>query len=213
MNKYVVEFIGTFFLVLTVVCTVNSDFGGAFQPIAIGSMLMVMIFAGGHISGAHFNPAVTLGVWMRGKCATSDVPGYVIAQLVGGALAAVIGGNILGKVPAAAATNMDIMPAMVAEILGTFALVWVILNVATAKSNAGNSHYGLAIGFTVTACAYGLGGFGSGGCFNPAVALGTLMNGLNTATNIGPIIAANLIGGALAAIAFKGLYTRQGDDD
>ena len=213
MNKYVVEFIGTFFLVLTVVCTVNSDFGGAFQPIAIGSMLMVMIFAGGHISGAHFNPAVTLGVWMRGKCATSDIPGYVIAQLAGGALAAVIGGNILGKVPAAAATNMDIMPAMIAEILGTFALVWVILNVATAKSNAGNSHYGLAIGFTVTACAYALGGFGSGGCFNPAVALGTLMNGLNTAANIGPIIIANLIGGALAALAFKGLYNSQGADD
>lgn len=213
MNKYVVEFIGTFFLVLAVVCTVNSDFGGAFQPIAIGSMLMVMIFAGGHISGAHFNPAVTLGVWMRGKCSTADVPGYVIAQLVGGALAAFIGGNVLGKMPTAAATNMDIMPGMVAEILGTFALVWVILNVATAKSNAGNSFYGLAIGFTVTACAYTLGGFGSGGCFNPAVALGTLMNGLNTGANIGPIIIADLIGGALAALAFKGLYHRQGDDD
>ena len=213
MNKYIVELIGTFFLVLTVICTVNSDFGGAFQPIAIGSILMVMIFAGGHISGGHFNPAVTLGVWMRGKCAASDVPGYVIAQFVGGALAAVIGGNVLGKVPAAAATNMSIMPAMVAEILGTFALVWVILNVATTKSNSGNSFYGLAIGFTVTACAYALGGFGSGGCFNPAVALGTLMNGLNTGANIGPIIAANLIGAALAALAFKALYHSQGADD
>lgn len=213
MKKYIVEFIGTFFLVLTVVCTVNSDFGGAFQPIAIGGMLMVMIFAGGHISGAHFNPAVTLGVWMRGKCDTSDVPGYVIAQLVGGALAAVVGGNLLGKVPAAAATNMDIMPAGIAEVLGTFALVWVILNVATTKSNSGNSFYGLAIGFTVTACAYALGGFGSGGCFNPAVALGTLMNGLNTAANIGPIIVANLIGGALAALVFKATYTSQDADD
>jgi len=213
MKKYIVEFIGTFFLVLTVVCTVNSDFGGAFQPIAIGGMLMVMIFAGGHISGAHFNPAVTLGVWMRGKCDTSDVPGYVIAQLVGGALAAVVGGNLLGKVPAAAAANMDIMPAGIAEVLGTFALVWVILNVATTKSNSGNSFYGLAIGFTVTACAYALGGFGSGGCFNPAVALGTLMNGLNTAANIGPIIVANLIGGALAALVFKATYTSQDADD
>jgi len=213
MNKYVVEFIGTFFLVLAVVCTVNSDFGGAFQPIAIGGMLMVMIFAGGHISGAHFNPAVTLGVWIRGKCATSDVPGYIIAQLLGGALAAFIGGSLLGKVPAAAASNMDMLQGGVAEVLGTFALVWVILNVATAKSNAGNSFYGLAIGFTVTACAYTLGGFGSGGCFNPAVALGTFMNGLNTGANIGPIIIANLLGGALAAFAFKGLYTSQGDDD
>jgi len=213
MKKYIVEFIGTFFLVLTVVCTVNSDFGGAFQPIAIGSMLMVMIFAGGHISGAHFNPAVTLGVWMRGKCAASDVPGYMIAQLLAGAAAAFIGGSVLGKVPAAAAANMDIMTAGVAEVLGTFALVYVILNVATTKSNAGNSFYGLAIGFTVTACAYALGGFGSGGCFNPAVALGTLINGLNTATNIAPIIVANLIGGALAAIVFKATYTSQDADD
>jgi len=108
MQKYVVEFIGTFFLVLAVVCTVN--FGGAFQPIAIGGMLMVMIFAGGHISGAHFNPAVTLGVWMRGKCSTADVPGYVIAQLIGGALAAFIGGNLLGKVPAAAGTLPNKLP-------------------------------------------------------------------------------------------------------
>ena len=213
MNKYVVEFVGTFFLVLTVVCTVNSDFGGAFQPIAIGSMLMVMIFAGGHISGAHFNPAVTLGVFLRGKCSAADVPGYVIAQLIGGALAAFIGGNVLGKMPAAAATNMDMMQGGVAEVLGTFALVWVILHTATTKSNAGNSFYGLAIGFTVTACAYALGGFGSGGCFNPAVALGTLINGLNTGANIGPIIIADLIGGALAAFAFKAVYTRQGADD
>jgi len=199
MNKYVVEFIGTFFLVLAVVCTVNSDFGGAFQPIAIGGMLMVMIFAGGHISGAHFNPAVTLGVWMRGKCATADVPGYVIAQLVGGALAAFLGGSVLGRI--------------LAEFLGTFALVWVILNVATAKSNAGNSFYGLAIGFTVTACAYTLGGFGTGGCFNPAVALGTLINGLNSGASMLPIIIADLLGGAAAALAFKALYHRQGDDD
>lgn len=213
MNKYIVEFIGTFFLVLAVVCTVNSDFGGAFQPIAIGGMLMVMIFAGGHISGAHFNPAVTLGVWMRGKCSAADVPGYMIAQLAAGALAAFLGGSVLGKNPAAAATTMDMAPGCIAEFLGTFALVWVILNVATAKSNAGNSFYGLAIGFTVTACAYTLGGFGSGGCFNPAVALGTLINGLNTGGSIGPIIAADLAGGAVAALAFKALYHSQGADD
>lgn len=213
MNKYVVEFIGTFFLVLAVVCTVNSDFGGAFQPIAIGGMLMVMIFAGGHISGGHFNPAVTLGVWIRGKCDTSDVPGYVIAQFVGGALAAFIGGTVLGKMPTAAASTMNMAQGGIAEFLGTFALVWVILNVATAKSNAGNSFYGLAIGFTVTACAYTLGGFGSGGCFNPAVAIGTLMNGLNTAGSIGPIIVADFLGGAVAAFAFKALYNSQGADD
>ncbi len=213
MKKYIVEFIGTFFLVLAVVCTVNSDFGGAFQPIAIGGMLMVMIFAGGHISGAHFNPAVTLGVFLRGKCAASDVPGYMIAQLLAGAAAAAIGGSVLGKVPAAAAVDMNMTTGIIAEVLGTFALVWVVLQTATTKSNAGNSFYGLAIGFTVTACAYTLGGFGSGGCFNPAVGVGTLINGLNTGANFGAIIVADLIAGALAAFAFKATYDSQGDDD
>jgi len=213
MKKYIVEFIGTFFLVLAVVCTVNSDFGGSFQPIAIGGMLMVMIYAGGHISGAHFNPAVTLGVFLRGKCAASDVPGYMIAQVLGGAVAAFIGGSLLGKVPATAAVDMNMMQGGVAEVLGTFALVWVVLHTATTKSNEGNSFYGLAIGFTVVCCAYALGGFGSGGCFNPAVAVGTIINGLNTGGNIGAIIVANLVGGALAAFAFKAVYDSRGDDD
>src|SRR6201982_2639345 len=88
MNKYVAEFIGTFFLVLTIGCTVVGNGAGTLAPLAIGSALMVMIFAGGHISGAHFNPAVTLGVWLRGKCETKDVPGYMISQIVGAMLAA-----------------------------------------------------------------------------------------------------------------------------
>ena len=125
---------------------------------------MVMIFAGGHISGAHFNPAVTLGVFLRGKCAAADVPGYMIAQVLAGATAAFIGGFVLDKVPANAAVDMNMMQGGLAEVLGTFALVWVVLHTATTKSNAGNSFYGLPIGFTVTACAYTLGGFGSGGC-------------------------------------------------
>jgi aquaporin Z len=77
MNKYVAEFIGTFFLVLTIGCTVIGHSAGPFAPLAIGSALMVMIFAGGHISGGHFNPAVTLGVWLRGKCETKDVAPYM----------------------------------------------------------------------------------------------------------------------------------------
>src|ERR1700692_4236863 len=88
MNKYVVEFIGTFFLVLTIGCTVIGKGAGALAPLAIGSALMVMIFAGGHISGGHFNPAVTLGVWLRGKCETKDVAPYMSLQVIGAVLAA-----------------------------------------------------------------------------------------------------------------------------
>ena len=87
MNKLIVEFIGTFFLVLTIVCTVNGAATGNFlPPVAIGSALMVMVYAGGHISGAHYNPAVTLGVLMRGKISGGEVPGYIIAQILGGCL-------------------------------------------------------------------------------------------------------------------------------
>ncbi len=90
MNKYVTEFIGMFFFVLTVGCAVIGNSIGALAPLAIGSVLMVMIYAGGHISGGHFNPAVTLGVWLRGKCDTKDVLPYMIAQLAGAALAAMV---------------------------------------------------------------------------------------------------------------------------
>jgi len=175
MKKYIVEFIGTFFLVLTIVCVVNGAAEGNFlQPLAIGSALMIMVYAGGHISGAHYNPAVTLAVLMRGKVDGGDVPGYVIAQILGGVLAAVIGASILGKgtIMGGGAMPDNMAAAFTAELLGTFALCWVVLQTATTGSTSGNSYYGLAIGFTVLAMAYALGGFGTGGCFNPAVAIG-----------------------------------------
>src|SRR3954469_20642679 len=85
MRKYVTEFIGTFFLVFTIGMTVvgHTPASGVIPPLAIGSALMVMIYAGGHISGGHYNPAVTLGVFLRGSCPASDVPAYMIAQVVG----------------------------------------------------------------------------------------------------------------------------------
>ncbi len=208
MGKYIVEFIGTFFLVLTIVCTVNG--GVALAPLAIGSILMVMVYAGGHISGAHYNPAVTLAVWMRGKVGAADVPGYVIAQLAGAAVAALIGTKVLGFTPAAAASDMNMAAGITAEMLGTFALCWVVLHTATTKSTAGNSYYGLAIGFTVLACAWALGSF-SGGAFNPAVALGALTGGMATMASFGGIVVANLVAAALAAVLFKVVYDTSND--
>ncbi len=216
MKKYLVEFIGTFFLVLTIVTVVNGMAAGNFlAPLAIGSALMVMVYAGGHISGAHYNPAVTLGVLMRGKVAGSDVPGYMVAQVLGGILAAVLGAAVLGKGTVLGGGDMpaNVPAAFVAELLGTFALVWVVLQTATTKSTAGNSYYGLAIGFTVLAMAYALGGFGTGGCFNPAVAIGAAFNGLAGWGTAILALAANFVGGALAALAFNATYTRLGGDD
>lgn len=203
MKKYLVEFIGTFFLVLTVCMTVLGG-AGNFAPIAIGSALMVMIFAGGHISGAHYNPAVTLGVFIRGKIDAKDVAPYMIAQILAGVVAASISAILLGAMGAedAVTTRLNVGPSLIAEFLGTFALVYVVLQTATAKGTAGNSFYGLAIGFTVLAMAYALGGV-SGGAFNPAVATGISLAGIKSWSDIWVFLLGNLGAGAVAAFVFN----------
>lgn len=201
MNKYLTEFIGTFFLVLTIGCTVIPGREGVLPALAVGAALMVMVYAGGHVSGGHYNPAVTLGVWMRGRCPSSDVAPYWIAQLTGGLAAAFLARFVVGSqfgepmVP-------RVGPALVAEFLFTFALVYVVLNVATAKATAGNSFYGLAIGMTVMAGAFAVAGV-SGGAFNPAVAIGEGAMGLIAFPSVWIHIVADLAAGAVAALAFK----------
>ena len=201
MNKYIVEFVGTFFLVLTIGLTVVGGGAGVIPPLAIGAALMVMIFAGGHVSGGHFNPAVTLAVWMRGRCDTKDVAPYWASQVIGAGLAAAAvkylraGAVVSPMIPA-------VGPALLAELLFTFALAWMVLNVATAKATAGNSFYGLAIGMTVMTGAFAVGDI-SGGVFNPAVAIGISLLGLSSWGNLWIYLAANFLGGAAAALVFK----------
>lgn len=207
MKKYLVEFIGTFFLVFTIGMSVLAPGAGAMAPLAIGSVLAVMIFAGGHVSGGHFNPAVTLGVWLRGKCATADVLPYFGAQAAAAVVASFAVKALKTGLVAKAATlggamTPEILPALLAEFLFTFALVWVVLNVATAKANAGNSFYGLAIGFTVLAGAYAVGGV-SGGVFNPAVAIGVCTMGIISWGSLWIYLVANFAAGAAAATTYK----------
>ncbi len=201
MKKYLVEFIGTFFLVFTVGMTVVSPGAGALAPLAIGSALMVMIYAGGHVSGGHYNPAVTLAVWLRGRCATGDVIPYWISQILGAVVAAT-GVLCLKGHPVVTPMEIKLVPAFVAEVVGTFALAYVVLNVATAKATSGNSNYGLAIGFTVTTMAYALGGV-SGGAFNPAVAVGITKMHLVDSMHLWLYFMADLAAGGLAALVFK----------
>jgi aquaporin Z len=182
MKKYLVEFIGTFFLVLTVGMTVIDPGVGALAPLAIGSALMIMVYAGGHVSGGHYNPAVTIAVWLRGRCPTSDVPAYIGSQIAAGVVAAMTVLALKGD-PTVTPAEIKIIPALAAELIGTFALCYVVLNTATAKATAGNSNYGLAIGFTVMTMAFALGGV-SGGAFNPAVAVGITVMHLAKAANI-----------------------------
>jgi aquaporin Z len=203
MQKYLAEFIGTFFLVLTVGCTGISVGPGVIPQTAIGAVLIAMIYAGGPVSGAHYNPAVTLGVFLRGRCAALDVVPYMVAQVIGALTAAAV--VMYMKLGAVATTfHAPVGPAFAAEVLFTFALVYVVLNVATTKGEAGNSYFGLAIGFTVTAAAFAVGNI-SGGAFNPAVAIGACTLGLLSWSSIWGYLAAEAFGGALAAVVFRGL--------
>jgi aquaporin Z len=202
MKKYLVEFIGTFFLVTTILSVVLAPNGaGAMAPLAIGAVLMVMVFAGGHVSGAHYNPAVTVAVFLRGKCGASDVPGYIVAQCAGAAVA-VAAVSVLKGNPVVMPMQIAVMPALLAEFLYAFALCSVVLNVATSRGTSGNSFYGLAIGFTVLAGAYSVGAV-SGGAFNPAVALGATLIGLFAASNLWVYLVGNFAAAVAAAFVFK----------
>jgi aquaporin Z len=198
MKKALVEFIGTFFLVLTIGLAVRS--GSPLAPLAIAAGLMAVIYGGGHISGAHFNPAVTLAALIRGSCPKQDVLPYLVAQFAAALAAGWLVCYLLGA-PAAGPAMHGTIPSAIVEFLFTFALAWVILNVATAKSNAGNSHYGLAIAMVVLAGAVSVGGI-SGGAFNPAVGVGVYVMGLESAHQLAVYFLADLAGGAAAAFAF-----------
>jgi aquaporin Z len=181
---------------------IKPDDAGALAPLAIGSALMVMIYAGGHVSGAHYNPAVTLAVLMRGKITLADAIPYWVAQVIGAVVAAVVVLFLKGRPESLKAMEPDLAKAVVAEFLFTFALCYVVLNVATAKGTHGNSFYGLAIGFTVLTGAFAVGAV-SGGAFNPAVAVALTYWGISKALNLWIFLVGNFAGAAVAALAFK----------
>lgn len=200
--KYAYEFLGTFFLVFTIGMVVLEPAAAlGFAPLAIGSVLAVMIFAGGHVSGGHYNPAVSLAVFIRGKISSRDMLIYWAVQLVAGAVAAFVVLYLKGS-PTVTPIGIDIVKAFLAEFIFTFALCFVVLNVATAKGTEGNSFYGWAIGFTVLAGAYAVGTV-SGGAFNPAVALGATLMGFFSLSTIWVYLIAQLAGAAVAALVFK----------
>jgi aquaporin Z len=201
-----VEFIGTFFLVLTVGMAVAT--AGALAPLAVGAVLMVMVFAGGHVSGGHYNPAVSLAVLLRGKLTPTAAAAYVVTQAVAAIVAAAVV-SVLGYTPTSTLAVADTGKMLIAEFLFTFALAYVVLSVSTAKATEGNSFYGLAIGFTVAAGGFAVGPL-SGGAFNPAVALGATVMGLFSWSHIWVYLLANCAGGAAAAYAF--LLTNPGEE-
>ena len=217
--KYVYEFIGTFFLVVTVGMVVMQP-GAAdpgFAPLAIGTVLAVMIFAGGHVSGGHYNPAVSLAVFLRGdkkEFTATQMLIYWVVQLVAGFVAALLVMYLKGALAASGTDPVAVptvnlgavmLPALIAEFLGTFALTYTVLNVATARGTSGNSFYGWAIGMAVLASAYAFGGI-SGGAFNPAVAVGITQMGVTGWVNIWICWVPQLLAGIVAAYVFKAAH-------
>jgi len=198
-RKLVVEFVGMFLFVFTVGMATNEAGAGALAPLAIGSVLMVLVFASGHVSGGHFNPAVSTAVFLRGRMAANELVAYVATHFVAAVIAGLVVRYVGGRQVNAEFASAGKM--LIAEFLFTFALAWVVLHVATARGTAGNSFYGLAIGFTVVAGAFAVGGI-SGGAFNPAVALGAMVTGLFEWSNIWIYLLADFLGAAAAAYAF-----------
>jgi aquaporin Z len=198
-RQLTVEFIGTFVLVLTVGLATSSRGAGDLAPVAIGSALMVMVFAGGHISGAHYNPAVSIAMLLAGKLRPRNAAPYVITQLAAALLVRALVGR---ATPALLGSDWKIL---VAEFIFTLALAYVVLNVTVPQATEGNSFYGLAIGFTVVTGAFAVGGI-SGGAFNLAVALGGSITGALTWSHLWIYVLASLLGGGTAAILYAYLH-------
>ena len=201
-HKLIAEFIGTFFLALTICTAAVHGSAGEYAPFAIASTLMVMIYGLGHVSGAHFNPAVTVGIWLRGACEKDEVAPYIAAQVIAGAAAALASANLLIADPSVTALELDMTQTIGAEFLYTFALVFVILNVATSEATAGNGYYGAAIAFVVLAGALTVGGI-SGGSFNPAVTGALFTSGVIEAADLWMHLVPQFVAGVVAAQAFK----------
>ena len=207
-KKLTVEFIGMFLFVFTIGMATNKAGAGALAPLAIGGVLMVLVFSGGHISGGHYNPAVSTAIFLRGKMPANEYVPYVITQVIAAVLAGLLVRAVGGKEDHAAVAGAGKM--LVVEFLFTFALCWVVLNVATARGTDGNSFYGLAIGFTVVAGALAVGGI-SGGAFNPAVAIGAMVTGLFEWGKIWVYLLADFAGAIFAAFLF--LYVLPGEKE
>lgn len=201
MRQVLGEFIGTFFFLLTICLAVSGGLG-TMTPVVIGLALMTMIYACGHLSGAHFNPAVSIAMVIRGKLNVGEAVVYAGTQLAAGALAAGVAMAMKGDGLTPVAIG-GAGAAFAAEMLGTFALVWVVLQVATAKSTQGNPFYGAAIGLVLAVCAFIFGPISKIGAFNPAVVLAGAIFGLIRWADAWIPLLGSVIGASGAAFVFR----------
>jgi aquaporin Z len=201
--KLLTELVGTFVFLSVIALFPTSGAAAPLAPLAIGTALMVMVYMGGHISGGHYNPAVSLGLFVRRKIDATTLVSYWVAQLVGGALAFVFGYLVSGRTPGIhPGSGVLTASALAIEVAFTFALVLVVLNVAATRATEGNSYFGLAIGFTIVVAAFA-GGPVSGGAFNPAVGFGATLGAAlfhgGSWSDLWLYVVGPLVGAALAA--------------
>lgn len=201
-QKLTTEFIGTFFLSLTICTAAVYGSAGDYAPFGIAATLMVMIYAGGHISGAHYNPAVTVSIYLRGACEKDEVLPYIVSQVIAAVSAAIIVESLL--FPDALSPEMVDLgtDAVVAELLFTFALAYVILNVATTESTSGNGYYGAAIALVVLAGAITVGSI-SLASFNPAVTSALIVSGKLALADSWMHFVPQFVGAIMATYVYK----------
>jgi aquaporin Z len=197
MRKYIVEGVGTMFLVLA--------YGLIGGPFAIAGMLAVLMYMGSHISGGHYNPAISFAVWLRGKIKSGQAWMYILFQILGGLGAALIHWLIVGRryipIPMAGIAYWKII---FVEMLFTFFLAFVFLSVMTTKKVKTNGMYGLVIGLSLLTIAF------LGGVYNPAVVVGPHLLDVffrgSAMRYMSYYLFGTFSGGALAAIAFYYMY-------
>ena len=201
-QKLTTEFIGTFFLSLTICTAAVYGSAGDYAPFGIAATLMVMIYAGGHISGAHYNPAVTVSIYLRGACEKDEVLPYIASQVIAAVSAAIVVESLL--FPDALSPEMADLGtnAVVAELLFTFALAYVILNVATTESTSGNGYYGAAIALVVLAGAITVGSI-SLASFNPAVTSALIVSGKLALADSWMHFVPQFVGAIMATYVYK----------
>lgn len=202
LKKCFVEFLGTFFLCFTILCCVLLGANPTIAALIIGLVLAVLVYAGGPISGAHYNPAVSFAIFLIGRMGSKKTLLYCIFQIFGAAYAALMAFSLSSVYQYSTVGNYNIFPLMVAEIVFTSLLVYVVIFTAVSKRVQGNNYFGFAIGSTL---AVGIGAVGSIclTAFNPAVALTLLLTGIAGSKLVWVTIIANIIGGAIAAVLFK----------
>ena len=198
MKKYVMEAVGAMLLLLTVSLIGN--------PIATGMALVALVYMGGHISGGHYNPAISLGAWINGKLKTKEFGYYVLSQLIGGFVASIFYFLLIGKrYFAAPGVGVGYWKVMLLEMIFTFFLVFVALTFAMAPKLKTSQMYGLAIGFTLLAISF------LGGTYNPMVSISSsLFDGCFLGTSIQHMPAyalGSFGGGAVAAYFYKYIYS------